>query len=456
MADIDLITHVDRGTAMGDLLRRYWIPALLAEELPEPDGDPKALRLLGEDLVAFRDTSGRVGIMDVQCPHRLASLALGRNEKGGLRCLYHGWKIDVDGKVLDMPCEPPTSRFKDRFVHASYPVREHADIIWVYMGPESATPPLPDFNWTRVQSSRRVVGKLWEKCNFIQGMEGVFDSFHSNLLHSGFEVLGWTPEQISKAWPRPSRATYGTISAESTSYGYHYAAVREPTEQPDLYDYVRITEYIAPFYCINPPDLGLKSAGFMFVPIDDHNTMLYQVIASEADERAVDRDHARRLMAMQPGEDLDENFRPLRNETNGFGQDRVLMRAGVAPDASTDLRKIRNAFSGINTGIQTQDMAMVETMGPISDRTKEHLGASDIGVVHFRERIVEAVKTFQAGGEPPALDPAIEYHRIGSVGAIVQKGTDWRQAAWSSSDGPHEWSEASSVIGSVHTAPAFI
>jgi len=430
-SDIELITRVGRGTPMGDMLRRYWVPAMLAEELPEPDGAPKAIRLLGEDLVAFRDTSGRVGIMDVQCPHRLASLALGRNEEGGIRCIYHGWKIDVDGHVLETPCEAPNSRFKESFVHSAYEVREAADLIWVYMGPKDKRPEFPDFNWMRIPKERRAVGKMWERCNFIQGMEGIYDSFHTNLLHSGFEVLHWTQEQIADTWRRPSRALNGLIYTERTSYGYHYSAIRRPTLDADRYDYIRVTEFVSPFYCINPPDLGIKSAGFFFVPIDDYNTMLYQVNAAESDERTIDVTEARRKMSMLVGEDLDEEFRPLRNETNNYGQNRELMKAGVAPRDGADLKSLWNAYSGIDTGVQTQDMAAVETMGPISDRSKEHLGASDIGIIRWREALVESVKEFIAGSEPPGLDPPTPYHLIGSVAVLADRGTDWTSVTWS-------------------------
>ena len=432
--DVELIARVGPGTPMGEMLRRYWIPAMLAEELPEPDGAPKQLRLLGEDLVAFRDTSGRVGIMDVQCPHRLASLALGRNEEGGIRCLYHGWKIDVEGHVLETPCEPPNSRFKDSFVHRAYEVREAADLVWVYMGPKDKIPPMPEFNWMTIPKDRRAVGKMWERCNFIQGMEGIFDSYHTNLLHSGFEVMHWSEAQIADTWKRPSRALYGVIQSERTHYGYHYGAIRRPTLDADRYDYIRVTEFIAPFYCINPPDLGIKSAGFFFVPIDDENTMLYQVNAAESDERTIDTDEGRRKMSMLVGEDLDENFRPLRNETNNYGQDRELMRAGIAPGRDADLGQLRNAYTGIDTGVQTQDMAMVETMGPVSDRSKEHLGSSDNGIIQWRLALVDSVKEFVAGSEPPGIDPPAPYQRIGSVAAIVDRGTSWTSVSWEHRD----------------------
>jgi len=431
--EIELIARVGAGTPMGNMLRRYWIPAMLCDELPERDGTPKAIRLLGEDLVAFRDTSGQVGIMDLACPHRLASLALGRNEEGGIRCIYHGWKIDVNGKVLETPCEPPNSRFKDSFTHTAYPTREAADLIWVYMGPKDKMPPFPEFNWMTIPSTHRSVGKLWEECNFIQSMEGVIDSFHTNLLHSGFEVLHWTTERIAEVWKRPSRASYGRISFEPTDYGYHYAAVREPTEDPEHYDYVRITEYVAPFYCMNPPDLGASSRPFIFVPIDDENTYLYEVMASEEGIRQglritenylgtgpIDHEEHLRRSTMRLGEDLYPDYRPKRNRTNNYGQDRELMRR----------REHSTSYSGIDGGVQSQDLAMIETMGRIGDRTKEHLGASDLGIINFRRRLIDAVTSFVAGDEPPALDPPLDYAKVRAVGELIPKGEDWRPVAW--------------------------
>lgn len=434
--EIELIARVGSGMPMGNMLRRYWIPALLTEELVEPDGEPKAIRLLGEDLVAFRDTEGRVGIMDLSCPHRLVSLALGRNEEGGLRCLYHGWKFDVNGKILETPCEAPGSRFKDHLRHLAYPTREAAGLIWVYMGPSDKTPAFPDFNWMSVPSTHRSIGKIWEECNFVQAMEGVLDSFHTNLLHSGYEVMHWTPEEIAKAWQRPSRATYGRIDFEPTPYGYHYAAVREPTRDPEHLDYVRITEYVAPFYCMNPPDLGGASRPFIFVPIDDYNTMMYEVIASEESVvqstmirpglpkagEPIDHESHLRRSTMRPGIDLEADYRPKRNRSNNYGQDRELM---ARRDKAT-------AFSGIDAGVQTQDLAMIETMGAISDREREHLGASDLGIINFRKRLVDAVSSFVAGDDPPAIDPPLVYRDVRAVGALIAKGDDWRKVAWTS------------------------
>src|SRR5581483_4182173 len=163
--DNELLTRVGPGTPMGAMMRRYWIPAFLSEDLPEPDCDPIRIRLLGEDMVAFRDTNGRVGMMLERCPHRGASLWLGRNEDGGLRCIYHGWKIDVEGRILEMPCESVDSTFKDRVRQVAYPTHEQGDMVWVYMGPPDHKPAFPNFEWTLVPSSNRSIAKVREECN---------------------------------------------------------------------------------------------------------------------------------------------------------------------------------------------------------------------------------------------------------------------------------------------------
>ncbi len=439
--ETELITRVGAGTPMGEMLRRYWIPAMLAEELPEPDGAPKKIRLLGEDLVAFRDSSGRVGIMDNQCPHRLASLALGRNEEGGIRCLYHGWKIDVEGRILDTPCEAPNSRFKDSFVHTAYEVRENADLIWVYMGPKDKIPPMPEFNWQLVPSTHRSIGKIWESCNFIQAMEGLMDTYHSQLLHSGFEVLGWTTEEIAEVWQRPSRVSYGVIRSEDTPYGFHYGAIRQPLQDQETTDHIRITEYVAPFYCMNPPDLGASSKPFIFVPIDDENTMLYEIVPAEESierglrigtkyfdpDKPIDHELHLQRSTMRVGPDLYEDYKPKRNAANDYGQDRELMNR----------RSELNAFSGIDGGVQTQDLAMVESMGVIEDRSKEHLGSSDLAVIGWRKRLVAAVRAFVESEELMAISEPVDYRSVRAVSALVPKGSDWRESTWNAETPVH-------------------
>jgi len=249
-------------------------------------------------------------------------------------------------------------------------------------------------------------------------------------MHSGWEVLHWTPEQISSVNNRPSRTTAARVYTEGTDYGYHYAAIRDASVDGTSLDYVRVTEFVAPFYCMNPPDRGESSRPFIFVPIDDYNTILFEVRTSEGDGRPVDHEAHLRQSSMRVGEDLDETYRPKHNETNNYGQDRAYMTAGIRPDDPASLSHLRMAYSGINEGIQHQDMAMIETMGRLSDRSNEHLGGSDLGIIDWRARLVEAVQAFVAGDEPPALSPAVAYRDVRAVSTVVPKGADWRSVTW--------------------------
>jgi phthalate 4,5-dioxygenase len=402
---------------MGELMRSYWIPGLLSEEIGGNDCDPKAFRLLGEDLVAFRDTEGRVGVMDVYCPHRLASLALGRNEEGGIRCIYHGWKIDVSGKILETPCEQPTSRLKDAITHRAYPTYEAGGFVWVYMGPKEKQPPFPDFHWLTLDSPRRPPNKMWESCNWAQVMEGALDSFHSIFLHSGYEVMHWSAEQIARTVQRPSRAPYGPIYAEDTPYGIRYGAVRTPSEgfDPEHNDYVRITEFIAPCFFMVPPDLGQSSSVGAYVPIDDENTMIFQ--AGVRGESTV----TQYTLQRRPNVELDKDYRPIRSRANNYLQDRDMMRR----------KETTGAFSGIDTAAGGQDQAVVETMGPISDRTREHLGASDMAIVNWRNRMVNAALEVADGKDAPGVNPPAPYDLIRSSAGMIPAGSgDWKALTW--------------------------
>jgi phenylpropionate dioxygenase-like ring-hydroxylating dioxygenase large terminal subunit len=178
------ITRVGPGAPMGNLMRRYWLPAALSEELPEPDGAPVRVRLLGEDLIAFRDSSGKVGLVDAFCPHRRAPMFFGRNEECGLRCVYHGWKFDAAGTCVDMPSEPPDSLFKTKVTIAAYPTCEGGGIVWTYMGPPETMPPPPDYELVRAPATHRHTSKTYEECNWLQALEGGIDSVHVTFLHN--------------------------------------------------------------------------------------------------------------------------------------------------------------------------------------------------------------------------------------------------------------------------------
>jgi phthalate 4,5-dioxygenase oxygenase subunit len=404
--DNALLTRVGRGTPMGELIRRCWTPACLSEELPEPDCDPIRLRLLGEDLIAFRDSAGKVGVMEEHCPHRGASLFFGRNEEGGLRCLYHGWKIDIAGNILETPCEPAESRMRFHVKHVAYPVVEQGDIVWVYLGPRDAQPAFPNLWWMALPPEKRCVGKVDYDCNFVQAMEGVWDSTHSNVLHSGFQFMGWTPEQIAEL-PREygSLPTTPMIEAEETPYGFRAAAFKE---RKDGRRTVSIRPFVVPFHCL------LEDSPHIFVPVDDEHCWLYDVRVNA--QHLVSRDASLAYRGERVGVDLTPDHHKLRNQHNNYLQDRQAMREKEEPWS----------YAGIAWGKPHADMMMTESMGPIWERWREHLGVSDFGVVTLRARLLAAARHFMETGTVAEVDASIDLANIRGVKETIAADADWR------------------------------
>ena len=410
----DLLCRVEGEAPMGRLMRRHWVPALLSEQLAEPDGTPVRVRLFGEDLVAFRDTDGRIGILGEFCPHRKASLAFGRNEECGLRCLYHGWKFDVDGNVLEMPSEPPESRFAEKVKHKAYPAQEAGGFVWTYMGPPEHVPEFEPPPWAPVPEARVSIVRIDLPCNWAQVMEGQIDSAHSSSLHSS----DMRPARVDTAkaadthWLRPSTDKSPRIQVQLTNYGMRYAAIRRPIARADTHDYVRITTYVAPFTALIPPNSSYNVAS-VIVPKDDTNTYFHFIAWSNQPGGGIDQEAWRKFCVAQVGIDLDKEFKPvLRRADNDYLQDRQAMKLGN--------------FTGIS-GIPNQDIAMWNSMGPIADRTSERLGASDIAVVQFRRLMLDAVRAFEAGGGPIGLlAPHVPQAKLRSYQGIVEKTENWR------------------------------
>ncbi|HZT05618.1 MAG TPA: Rieske 2Fe-2S domain-containing protein, partial [Chloroflexota bacterium] len=270
--DNQLLTRVGPGTPMGDLLRQYWIPVVLSEELMEPDGAPMRVRLLGEDLILFRDTSGRPGLLADHCPHRGASLFFGRNEEDGLRCVYHGWKFDVTGRCVDMPNEPPESNFKDKVRQRAYPCREHGGMIWAYMGPRANPPELPRVEWAFVPPEQRNLSPVLRECNWVQALEGDIDTAHLYFLHARLNPDEERGPQNDQGVFHEDR--HPRLFLTDTPYGLMYGAQRD--EGPDHY-YWRITQFMFPFHTFFPPGGFVGVPGHIWVPIDDNNTMAWSV-----------------------------------------------------------------------------------------------------------------------------------------------------------------------------------
>ncbi len=410
--DNDLLCRVEGSAPMGQLMRRYWQPACMIEEVAEADGAPVRVRLFGEDLVAFRDTDGRVGVIGEYCPHRRASLVYGRNEECGLRCLYHGWKMDVAGNVVEMPSEPAELMVRKKVKHLAYPTREAGGFVWVYMGPPDRMPGFEAPAFAPTPDTRVAIVKTIVPCNWAQILEGAIDSAHSSSLHST-DIPAATVMQTTAAggvWARPTNDKSPRIQVQRTSYGFRYAAIRRPIRDSEINDYVRITAFVAPNTVLIPPN-NVYSLANVNVPIDDTHTAFYFIAWSNWGA-GVDTEAFREFCGARVGHDLDKNFRRLRTRDNDYWQDREAMKRGD--------------YTGIK-GIPNQDMAMWETMGTIADRTQERLGASDIAIVQFRRVMVDAVKRFAAGGDAIGLaDPRIPVAELRSYEGIVPKSTNWR------------------------------
>ena len=407
----ELMCRVEGKAPMGQLMRRHWTPVCLVEEVSEPDGTPVKAQVFGEDLVVFRDTNGRVGVMDEYCPHRRVSLVFGRNEDCGLRCLYHGWKMDVQGNVLEMVSEPAASGMAQKGKHLAYPVTEWGGFVWAYMGPPDTQPAFEPPAWAPTADAKVTIAKAIIPCNWAQILEGAIDSAHSSSLHSSDMVPARVEgaEATDTNWLRPSTDKAPRMQVERGSYGFRYAAIRRPIKNAAANDYVRSTVFVAPATALIPPN-NLYNVANINVPMDDTTTAFY-FIAWGHPSQTPDTDTWRKFLGQQVGIDLDDKYRPLRNRDNAFWQDRAAMKAGN--------------FTGI-TGFPNQDIAMWVTMGPIADRSYDRLGASDLAVVEFRKQMLEAVRDFQAGKPAIGTGEARIPASICAFQSIVPKTADWR------------------------------
>ncbi|MEX2490961.1 MAG: Rieske 2Fe-2S domain-containing protein [Nitrospirales bacterium] len=405
----ELLARTGPGTSMGATMRRYWLPALLTWELPEADCPPVSLKLLGEKLVAFRDSGGQVGIVDEVCPHRGASLWLGRNEEYGLRCVYHGWKFDINGNCTAMMNEPENLSFAQKVHLKSYPALESGGIIWTYMGPPDLQPEPPAFEFTRVPETHRHVSKVSEECNWLQAMEGGIDTSHAPILHRKLR------NDVQRGGISPTspfvRGRAPILEVDTTDYGYRYFGVR-PLDEGGVF--VRGYHFVLPFTQMRPGEQRINGEvipGHFWVPIDDHNTMVWNWEYSTGDPLTVE-DREQRTDGNGP-EDVDylDAFRSRRNMRNKWLIDRNVQKY--------------ETFTGIE-GINTQDRAVQESMGPIVDRSKEHLGPADRAIIAARKLLLEAVRTVQDGGEPYGVRATYAHARAAQE--IVPDSGDWRQS----------------------------
>jgi phthalate 4,5-dioxygenase len=400
-----LITRVGADTPLGRFFRRYWIPAALSEEVAKPGGTPARVGLLGEKLVAFRDPAGVVGLVKEFCPHRGASLVYGRNEEGGLRCLYHGWKIAQSGVVVETPAEPEDSQFKDRLCHPAYPVHEAGGVIWTYMGPKELQPPVPAYPWLSLPPSKRLAVKMYQDCNYLQGLEGDLDPAHPNYLHRDFELekdkswagAGWNSISLLMSDGAP------VIHCEETPYLMRVGAVRK-TDDPGQ-RYVRLTEWIAPFFTYISTGPHESQLFKMWLPIDDTSCFTFYVHFDSQQALNVPAIYANWGHRTQG-----PHYRTAHTLTNMHLQDRGQME--------------RN-FSGVE-GAAIQDRAVQESMGAIFDRSQEHLGTSDKAVVFYRSLILRKLREMDEGKPLPGLDPSLRFDKMRACSWYMPAEEPWQ------------------------------
>ena len=404
----DLLTQTGPGTPMGALFRSYWIPALLAEELPENDCAPVRVKLLSEQLLAFRDSDGRYGLISEFCAHRGVSLWFGRNEEGGIRCAYHGWKYDVTGQCVDVPSEPPT--FCRRVKLQAYPLVKQGDVLWTYMGPAARRPPLPEFEFSLVAAGQSFTSKRFQECNWLQAMEGGIDSSHVSWLHranldSDPLFKGAKGNEYNLKDPRP---VFNVVP----SAGGLLIGARRNAENGNYY--WRITPWVMPCFTMVPPRGDHPVHGHFWIPIDDEHCWAWTfdyhpVRALTAAERQAMRDGKGVHAATLPG-----TYLPRANRGNDYLMDRAAQKKGLA-------------FSGIE-GIAMQDASLQESMGPIADRTREHLTSTDSGIVKARMQLLKAARALEERGEvPPGVDPA--HHRVRSAAVVLAPDEAFSEAA---------------------------
>jgi phthalate 4,5-dioxygenase oxygenase subunit len=411
----ELLTRVGPGTPMGNLLRRYWMPALLSSEAANTDSDPVRVRLMGEDLIAFRDSDGEVGLLANNCPHRGASLFFGRNEEAGLRCVYHGWKFDTAGQCIDMPNEPAESDFKTKVKAVAYPTHESGGIVWTYMGPHDRMPPFRDFGTESLPREQWRASKTQTYCNFVQALEGNLDTAHISFLHrslddasiadDGTDRPGYSTQDVSTRIKAQNRAP--RVEVEDTPYGFRYAGIRST---PNGHEQIRMTIFAMPVMTfVSAVPFG-GSCG-MFVPIDDENCWRVQMRVHPT-EGSSGRGYVLPMPGgRQPGRLAGRQER-LVMPANDYLIDRSLQRT--------------TTYTGI-AGVQEQDLAVTESMGPIYDRSQEHLGTTDRAIIRMRQQLIKAAQDLEQGIEPPGLDPTFAWTELRSTEKIIAAGEDWRK-----------------------------
>ena len=400
--DNDLLTRVADGAPMGEMIRQhYWIPAIPSSKL-DAGGRPYRVRLLGGDYVAFRAPDGAVGVLDERCPHRQASLALARNEDGGLRCIYHGWKTDATGSVVEAPNHAGDQQQFCKHVRVNrYQAVDRGGIVWVWLGKGDTAPKFPDLPFVDLPEHQRSVTSAEVPTNWVQGVEASMDSSHVGVLHESTTQItaGGGNQRLLM-----TKALAPKLEFEDRPYGYRYAAIRA---MPDDKIYARVNNFVMPWYgVICPPDANGPTTVFFSTPVDDVTHRAWFVHFNP------NRELGMTVMSASP--DV-WNFPPLPPGTaaDNWGQNRDLMKRGHQ--------------TGFPQHLGTEDFAMFISQGPICDRTQEQLCSADGAVLRVRNLLLKAVREHLAGKVPTlAENDDLDYSKVRSVGGVLPAGSDWR------------------------------
>ncbi len=386
----ETLTQTGPETAMGQYFRRFWQPVALCEELPEPDDAPVRINVMGEDLIAFRDMGGRIGLVDRNCPHRGADLFFGRNEECGLRCVYHGWKFDVDGKAVDLPNVPPGVRHHETMRIRAYPTREYGDFVWAYMGPATSDlPEVPRLEFGLVEASKRYVMKQRLECNWAQAMEGDLDTSHFSFLHMPAPSVQATenrdvnsPNRHLEWMRRDGRPKFDLLDHD---VGFVAGGARATDDDGELY--WRMTQFMLPSHGTGPATVpGETYYGFTLVPTTDTGCWMYCYAWNP--ERDL---HDSELAKLRQGHgifaEMGPDYMPVRNRSNDYGIDRDNQRS--------------QTFTGVK-GTAEQDIMIQQSQGWIVDRTRENLTATDAAIMRFRRLLIGAARALAEDGAEPA------------------------------------------------------
>jgi len=401
----ETLVRTGPGTEMGNLLRRYWAPVLLCSEIAEPDCPPVRVRILGEKLLAFRDSEGRPALIDEFCSHRGASLYFGRNEENGIRCSYHGLKFDYSGRCVEVPSAPHVCK---QMGLTAYPCIELTGIVWAYMGPAEKRPAPPSVEWCTLPETHVFVSKRLQECNYLQAMEGGIDTTHVSYVHR-YEVDVDPMHQGTKALDYIKADGNVVFEIEKQPFGLTMYGRRNG--EPDSY-YWRVTQWLFPWFTLIPPFGEHALGGHVWVPIDDHNCWAWSV--NFRPDCPLGEDERREMQAgkgihceYEPG-----TFRTKANKDNEYLIDRKF-------------QKEKRAFSGV-LGFSVQDSSLQESMGPIQNLQREKLLPTDRAIVMARRMLHDAATALQADTEPPAIDA--DQQRVRAAGVLLprdKKPQEW-------------------------------